>query len=254
MMLLEKAICFEALAKCYDSYAQAKKALYSPYKPADFKRQYEIAKTNITSVPNLKIIENPYDSTFPFLYLLGNEALLKEKSVALVGTRNPSFEGEEECIFIAQEALKQRYVICSGLALGIDTLAHLAGIDVSRTIAFVPFGLDGSVYPDENRLLFRRVVDHGLAVSPFINNFKIQKWAFMERNKLMANHCDISILVESEEEGGGRKECDYALKANKRVLVSSIIDMKLWKKPLQAEPFSAENLKPKPVYVQLSLF
>ncbi len=101
----------------------------------------------------------------PVLYLQGKLAPADEWSVAVVGTRRATVYGKEAAQYIAGGLARAGVTVISGLARGIDTVAHQAALDAGgRTIAVLGSGVD-VVYPAENRRLMQRIVEQGALLS-----------------------------------------------------------------------------------------
>ncbi|WP_185985140.1 DNA-processing protein DprA [Aureimonas mangrovi] len=99
------------------------------------------------------------DSAAPVLSVMGDPALLDRPALAVVGSRNASTAGMKMARTLAMEAGEAGYAIVSGLARGIDTAGHEAGLSTGTTGVFAG-GLD-KPYPPENKPLMRRIVDGG---------------------------------------------------------------------------------------------
>jgi DNA processing protein len=112
-------------------------------------------------------------------------------------------------------------VIVSGLALGIDTLAHETALDVGlTTISFPGSGLDESViYPRQNLNLARRIVESGGAlVSEYEPTMRATMWSFPQRNRLMAGISKATLIVEASEKSGTLITARLALDYNRDLL------------------------------------
>ena len=111
-----------------------------------------------------------------------------ELSVAMVGTRNPTGYGRTASAHLAGELASAGLTIVSGLALGIDGIAHKAALDAGRrTIAVVANGLD-IVYPREHSSLARRISESGAVVSEVPLGIRPDSRSFPRRNRLISGH------------------------------------------------------------------
>ena len=99
----------------------------------------------------------------PFLWTLGDRALLSRPLVALVGARNASSLGTRMARKLAEELTQNGFAVVSGLARGVDTAAHMASLE-GGTIAVMGGGVD-VVYPAENAVLAQEIVEKGLRIS-----------------------------------------------------------------------------------------
>lgn len=163
--------------------------------------------------PRLKQISDPP----PVLYYAGTIEPEDECSVAIVGTRNPTAYGKEAAAVLGRDLGAAGITVVSGLALGIDGVAHRAALESGgRTIAVVAGGLD-SVYPKEHAGLFRQikergavVSEHGLGVRPDARNFP-------RRNRLISGMTLGTVVVEAAEGSGTRWTVQQALEQDREV-------------------------------------
>lgn len=170
-----------------------------------------------------------------FLYILGNRELLAKPGISVVGTRNPSQHG----ISMAREAvgvLDKKYVIVSGMAMGIDGVSHIQALaDGKSTLAVLGTPIN-KVYPKEHEKLQSMVAEKGLLVSQFAPCTEVKKYFFMQRNLLMSQISKATLVVESSDGGGGVREAEYTAKQGKPVFVmKEIYDNRayLWPRTLQ---------------------
>lgn len=98
------------------------------------------------------------------LYVIGDETILNEKSIAVIGCRDCSRDGAKTAYSLSYELAKKGIVVISGLARGIDTCSHKGTVDAKgKTIAILGSGLD-VIYPKENRELYKKIIDTGGAI------------------------------------------------------------------------------------------
>ena len=137
------------------------------------------------------------------LFLKGNLKLFEAgPRVSLVGTRNPSDQGCRDTIKIIKDLVQNNIVIVSGLAKGIDTLAHKTSMDErGNTIAVLGTPLN-QCYPTENFELQQTISREHLVVSQFPEGSKVQKINFPLRNRTMALLSHATIIVEAGETSG----------------------------------------------------
>lgn len=130
----------------------------------------------------LKAIHQPP----PLLFVCGEKAVLHAPQLAVVGTRYPTRQALADCHDFCVDLARRGLVITSGLALGIDAMAHQAALEVgSPTIAVLAHGLD-TVYPPRHRQLAGRIVDSGALVSEFPVGVQPRPDAFPRRNRLIS--------------------------------------------------------------------
>ncbi len=155
----------------------------------------------------------------PFLYLLGNPSLLGTVGISVVGTRSPSDRGIKLTREVVDSLGKSDFTIISGLAMGIDGVAHIEALSEEfRTIGVIGTSVC-DVYPPKHEKLQKLIVQHGLLVSQFAPSRKVQQYFFMQRNLLMAQLGQGSFVIESRDGGGGVKEAQYSEKLGKKVFI-----------------------------------
>lgn len=154
-----------------------------------------------------------------FLYVQGKVSLLNQSAVSVIGTRSPSLEGKQLSLLTAQALGKAAYVVASGLALGIDGVAHKAALASGYpTIAVIGTPL-GSSYPPEHKDLQREIAQSGLVVSRFSPATVTQKWHFLLRNRLMSALSEASVVVEDRDGGGAVRQAAFALEQKKYLFI-----------------------------------
>jgi DNA processing protein len=141
--------------------------------------------------------------------------------LCVVGSRKHSTYGREACEHLISGLRGYNICIVSGLALGIDSIAHEAALAAGLiTLAFPGSGLDRSVlYPGSRHTLARRIIEAGGAlISEFEPTQPSMVWTFPQRNRLMAGMCHATLLIEAAENSGTLITAMYALDANRDVL------------------------------------
>lgn len=155
-----------------------------------------------------------------FLFMRGNVNLINYPAVAVVGTRNPSMEGEKRANVLSQLLGKNKIVVASGLAKGIDSAAHLGALNSSNnpTIAVIGTPLT-KVYPRENIKLQEEISDRGLVISQFPPSMAVHRWNFPLRNATMSGISLATVIIEAGETSGALIQADYALKQDRFVFI-----------------------------------
>lgn len=158
-------------------------------------------------------------------YYQGHWELIYSPCISVVGTRNPSAEGIKRTKKLVNLLLKDGYTIVSGLAKGIDTIAHRTAIASNgSTIAVIGTPLN-QVYPKENKDLQNLIKHNYLAISqvPFFRYSKqgpqINKLFFPERNKLMSAISLATIIVEAGETSGTLVQARAALEQGRKLFI-----------------------------------
>lgn len=152
------------------------------------------------------------------IYVVGNIELLNNKSIAIVGSRISSTYGEYYAAKFAKEISKKGITIISGLAKGIDTVAHQnSKQEKGRTIAVLGCGFN-HVYPKENEELFNEIIeDGGCIVSQYSPNTDINLKEVPFRNRIISALSDGVLIVEARHRSGSGVTAKYAFEQNKKV-------------------------------------
>jgi DNA processing protein len=140
------------------------------------------------------------DDAPPLIWCLGDVALLKRSSIALVGARNASALGQRLARAFAKGLGAEDQVVVSGLARGIDAAAHDAACETG-TIAVVAGGVD-VIYPMENAALYKRIAKEGLIVSEQPPGMQPQARHFPRRNRLISGLSRAVVVVEAAVKSG----------------------------------------------------
>lgn len=164
--------------------------------------------------PNL--LKKIYDPPIG-LYCLGNKAIFKKPSVAIVGTRLASLYGKNQARKIASSLAKLGFCIVSGLARGIDYEAHSGALAVGgSSIAVLGNGLD-IIYPPEHHDLYQSLEKEGLIVSEFPFGRRADRQSFPMRNRIIAGLSEGTIVIESGVKGGSLITANFALEYGRAV-------------------------------------
>jgi DNA processing protein len=150
--------------------------------------------------------------------------------IAVVGTRKPTDDGLRRATRLAAELVDAGFGILSGLATGIDTVAHTAALEArGATSAVMGTGLD-RLYPPENALLADRIVDSGGALlSQFFPRQHPTTWTFPLRNVVMSGLSLATVVVEAGETSGARMQARVALQHGRTVfLLQSLVAQHEW--------------------------
>ena len=160
-----------------------------------FIEKYKIIPLFINAENYPKRLLNCYDSP-ALLYYRGNADLNTSRIISVVGTRNNSDYGKIVCEKMIEELQAENVLVVSGLAFGIDTIAHKAALKHNlQTIAVLAHGLD-RIYPTQNKTLAKQITEQGGLLTEFISNTNPDKQNFPKRNRIVAGICDAVIVIE----------------------------------------------------------
>lgn len=165
------------------------------------------------------------DHPVELLYYLGDWSLAESPSVAIVGTRSPSEEGEAYAARIATALVREGYTVVSGLAKGIDTAAHTAALDAGgKTIAVIGTPVF-DVYPRENSDLQTKIAKDHLLISqvPFLRykqqHYKANRLFFPARNVTMSALTLATVIVEAGETSGTLVQARAAINQGRTLFI-----------------------------------
>lgn len=155
----------------------------------------------------------------PVLYCRGRKGLLATGArVAVVGSRRASDAALAHTSEIVEELVEGGVIVVSGLALGVDTVAHQTAIDCGgNTIAVLATGLD-QYATARNRELQDKIGNDHLLISQFAERTPVHRSNFPRRNKVMALVSDATIIVEAEEKSGTMHQGWEAIRLGRPVL------------------------------------
>lgn len=152
------------------------------------------------------------------LFALGNLAHLKRPAVAVVGSRDHTPYGGGVCQTIATGAAQAGLAVVSGMARGLDAVAHQAALDVDgATIGILGNGL-GVIYPAANRELYERVAEHGLLLTEFSPGERPRVGYFPRRNRLISALARVTVVIEAAQGSGTLITVGTALAQGKDVM------------------------------------
>ena len=153
----------------------------------------------------------------PVLYVKGNLPAQDEPCLAVVGTRRPTIYGRQVAEDIVTDLVHSKITIVSGLARGIDSVAHRAALDAGgKTIAVFASGLD-IIYPRENARLAEAIVEHGALLSEHPLGVKPKPESFPLRNRIMSGLSLGVLVVEAGERSGALITAHQAIEQNREV-------------------------------------
>ena len=244
-------------------------------KEQQFIEKYKIKTFFLTDPDYPKRLLNCYDSP-TLLFYKGTADLNASKIVAIVGTRTNTEYGKQFTEKLVKDLSEQNITIISGLAFGIDAMAHKAALKHGLpTVGIVGHGLD-KIYPSENSSLAKEMIrEDGGILSEFFSGTKPDKHNFPLRNRIVAGISDATVVVETNIKGGsmitgnlanaynrdvfavpGRTTdakssgCNHLIKYNKAILLTDadeLLELMGWK-----EKSKTKTKKQKELFIELT--
>jgi len=157
------------------------------------------------------------DNAPPVLYLRGSIETNDEWAVAIVGTRRITPYGRQVAERIATQLANNGITVVSGLALGVDTVAHQSSLDAGgRTLAILGSGVD-RLYPPQNRSLAEKVIEKGALISDYAPGTPPEGSNFPPRNRIISGLSLATVVVEAGVKSGALITADFALEQGREV-------------------------------------
>ena len=179
------------------------------------------------------------------LFMEGDVSLLtKGMRVAVVGSRKASPEGIARAKYLTKKLVEHDIIVVSGLAEGIDTVAHTTAIEMGgRTIAVLGTPLS-KAYPAKNKQLLQEIKRDHLAVSQFPEGHRTFQSDFPKRNRTMALISDATVIVEASKKSGTRHQGWEALRLGRMVyILQNVAGNNLLKWPQEMLKYGAQILE-----------
>ncbi len=193
-----------------------------------FIEKYKIKPLFLTDTAYPKRLLNCYDPP-TLLYYRGDADLNVAKIIAVIGTRNHTEYGKQVTEKLVKELADQHILVVSGLAYGIDAIAHKSAIkNQLATVGVLAHGLN-QLYPPEHSTLAKDMINHGGGLlTEFRSDSKPDKHNFPVRNRIVAGMCDATIVIETGSKGGSMITAELANGYNRDVfaLPGKITDTK----------------------------
>ena len=181
-------------------------------------KEYKYHKLNSSELPEKFNSIDPLPNT---IYYRGGDLLtnLEKPTVAIVGSRKPTTYGREVTEMFTRALSSKGIIIVSGLALGIDSIAHKTCVESGgQTIAVLPCG-PGLIYPSSHRSLAQRIIElDGNLLTEYPENTPAYKQNFIARNRIISGLADIVIVTEANERSGTLHTANFALSQGKTVM------------------------------------
>lgn len=178
-------------------------------------KEIKIIKKDDKDYPNklLKIKEPPEQ-----LYIIGNASLLNKKSLAIIGSRDCTEYGYRQAIRFSKEIAEQDICIVSGMAIGIDSAAHIgAKSELGKTVAVLGGGFN-NIFPKENEELFYEILeDGGCIISEYAPDVEADSQNFPSRNRIVSGLSDGVLVVEARYRSGTSITARFAKEQGKKI-------------------------------------
>ena len=196
--------------KAYKDFSKAEEEI-------KFIEKYKIKTLFLTDKDYPKRLLNCYDSP-TLLFYKGDADLNASKIIAIIGTRIHTEYGKQQTEKLVKELSSQNVVVVSGMAYGIDAIAHKAAYKNDlATVGVLGHGLD-QIYPPDHSNLAKDMLKHGGGLlTEFRSNTKPDKHNFPTRNRIVAGMSDATIVIETGEKGGSMITAELANGYNKDV-------------------------------------
>ena len=176
---------------------------------------YKVIKSTDSNYPKrlLEIKDYPKE-----LYAMGNIDLLNKSSIAIVGSRDCNKYGIEQTIRFASYLSQNDICIVSGLAKGVDSIAHQYSMNkMGKTIAVIASGFN-NIYPKENKSLLKEILrNDGLIISEWKEDVGIYMKNFPKRNRIISGISLATLVMQSKYRSGSNITAHNAMNQNKQV-------------------------------------
>lgn len=186
------------------------------------------AEAKITRIKKQCQIISFFDQVYPqklreiyrpplILFAQGNLKLLQENVITIVGSRQATDYSQLVLNKIVPQLVKSNFVIASGLAMGVDVMAHSATLNNGgKTIAVIGNGLN-HFYPERNSQIQRQIINEGLVLSEYLPDTPARPFRFPERNRILAGIANSVIVTEAKEKSGSLITANIALQENRNI-------------------------------------
>ncbi len=179
-----------------------------------FADKYHIQPLFLSDDAYPKRLLHCYDAP-TMLYYRGNANLNNSKVVSIIGTRNNTDYGKLITEELIEELQSLNVLVVSGLAFGIDAIAHKYCVKNNiPNVAVLAHGLD-TIYPSQHKSLAKDILQNGGLLTEFMKNTKPDKHNFPKRNRIVAGMADATIVIETDRKGGSMITAELAYNYNR---------------------------------------
>ncbi|MDP2174243.1 MAG: DNA-processing protein DprA [Candidatus Cloacimonadaceae bacterium] len=181
-------------------------------------KHYEIDILCITDGGYPSTLKEIFAPPLMLYYRGGLLQALKSITLGVVGTRKPTSYGIQMCRKLLEPVCAKGVCIVSGLAMGIDSIAHSTAVKAKTpTIAVLASGVD-NIYPPQNRELAAKIIANGALVSEYDPGTKAEKWNFPARNRIVSALSQACFIVEGPITSGALLTAKFALEQNRDLI------------------------------------
>jgi len=199
----------DGIGKIRSGYIKSFRDFSGSQKEIDFLQRYGIRPLTLYDEDYPHRLASAYDAPI-LLFYKGNVSLNPPRAVSIVGTRRNSDYGKMVTEKIIQDLIPYDVLIVSGLAFGIDAIAHKSALRQGlSTVGVLAHGL-ASLYPPEHSQLSKQMLKQGGLITEYISHTKADKHHFPIRNRIVAGISDCTIVTETAVKGGSMITADLA--------------------------------------------
>ncbi len=205
----DDSFLIELFAKDYNNF----KKRYTEFSFETFEAYLKNKNVKYTTIEHNDYPKNLFKlAQSPFiLYYKGNLDLVNTKSIAIVGTRNPTFYGKDITIMFAKELTNAGLTIVSGLSTGVDKISHETALKYGgNTIAVLGSGFE-KFYPASNINLAKQIAENGLILTEYYPTYQARTYSFPARNRIIAALSQGVLITEAAQKSGSLYTKDFAL-------------------------------------------
>ena len=180
----------------------------------DFESYFEFYNVNYMFCDDVhypKELFRVYDYPYVIFYRGNKDLLLFRRKISIVGSRNNTSYSKEALDSIVPYLVMNNFVIVSGLAIGVDSLAHEGALkSKGYTIGVIAHG-HNIIYPEQSYKLYKELERNHLIISEYFPTSPIRKYKFLERNRLVAGLSSALLVTEAAKRSGTQRTVDFAL-------------------------------------------
>ena len=180
----------------------------------DFESYFEFYNVNYMFCDDVhypKELFRVYDYPYVIFYRGNKDLLLFRRKISIVGSRNNTPYSKDALDSIVPYLVMNNFVIVSGLAIGVDSLAHEGALkSKGYTIGVIAHG-HNIIYPEQNYKLYKELEQNHLIISEYFPTSPIRKYKFLERNRLVAGLSCALLVTEAAKRSGTQRTVDFAL-------------------------------------------